>query len=685
MTIAQRNAARIALFTFVLAILAVGARRNAVVVADDWLPVPPADLALKDNPAEPGSDAMILYRNSHVDARRATIDGSFDLEYLRIKVFTQRGAESETTQRLVFYKEESDVKEVRARTIEPDGTIVNFDGKVLEKLLEGSGESRLTEKSFTLANVQPGAIVEFKYREEYMRKLLPAEHWTVSGRLFARDAAFSIAPYVPRSNLDPALYFRTTGLPPGSLPQRQGDGSYQMEVHNIPGVVVEPLMPPARTLEARVEFFYRQAGTPANETTTQYWNRVGRLWSDSVDKFIDKKNVLAQVVSQTVSAGDTPEQKLQKLYTRVQKIPDLSYQPVKSAAERKAEDIKPNENVEDVIKRNYATGRQINWLFIGLARAAGFQADEVYLAPRNRDVFLPDGQSSDSLTTDLVWVNAGGKEYWLDPAAIYYPFGLLPWADTESKGVRVSKAGAEFVRTPAAPTSDATLQRTAALQLSDDGSATGTLRAVFSGVSAAARRTNLRQADETGRNKYFEREIEHSLPAGSTLEITGISDWDDTSKPLTVAGTLKIATYASEAGHRLLVPASLFASAFRDSFTAEKRVNDIRFSERFEDIDDVTIQAPAGFTVEVLPPAKALKAGPAFDYELSASQQAMAIEIKRHFTLNGLSFPRDQYAAIRNYFLNINSNDEAQVVLNTAPTADAKSSTAGTPAAPDKK
>jgi Domain of Unknown Function with PDB structure (DUF3857) len=684
LTTTQCNAARIAVITFVLAILAVAATHNAVVAADDWLPISPADLSLKDNPGQPGADAMILYRNSHVDARRAAIDGDYDEEYFRIKVFTERGAEAETTQRIVFYKEESDVKDVRARTVEPDGTVVKFDGKVIESVVEGSGESHLTEKRFTFANVQPGAIVEFKYRHEFMRKLLPSEHWTVSGRLFTRDAVFSIAPYVPSSSFASTLYFRTTGLAPGSLPQRQGDGSYEMQIHNIPAVVVEPLMPPVRSLEARVEFFYREAGTPPNETTEQYWNRIGRKWSDAVDKFTDKKHVLEQVLSQTVSASDTPEQKLQKLYTRVQKIPDLSYQPAKSAAERKAEDIKPNENVEDVIQRNSATGRQINWLFIGLARAAGFQADAVYFAPRNRDVFIPSGQSTESLTADLVWVSAGGKEYWLDPAAIYYPFGLLPWTDSEAKGVRVSKSGGEFVQLPASVSADATVRRTAAIVLNDDGSATGTLQVIFTGVPAAAWRTSLRRADETGRTKLFERDFHNTLPAGSTVAITKISDWDDTSKPVQVEGTFKIATYASEAGHRLLVPASLFVSPFHASFTAEKRVNDVRFNERFEDIDDVTIRAPAGFTVEALPETKALKAGPSFYYEISASELSAEIEIKRHFTINDLSFSRDQYSTLRGYFLKIKSNDEAQVVLSTTTTADSKASPAGAIATPDK-
>lgn len=38
---------------------------------DDWLPIPPADLTLKDNPASPGAHAMILYRESDVDSKES--------------------------------------------------------------------------------------------------------------------------------------------------------------------------------------------------------------------------------------------------------------------------------------------------------------------------------------------------------------------------------------------------------------------------------------------------------------------------------------------------------------------------------------------------------------------------------------------------------------------------------------
>src|SRR5271154_7126045 len=86
---------------------------------DDWLPVPPADLALKDNPSQPGAHAMILYRESAVNEKYAVPDGASVSEYVRIKIFTQEGTDQGNVE-IPFRKESSDVVAIRARTIRPD-------------------------------------------------------------------------------------------------------------------------------------------------------------------------------------------------------------------------------------------------------------------------------------------------------------------------------------------------------------------------------------------------------------------------------------------------------------------------------------------------------------------------------------------------------------------------------------
>ena len=657
-----------------VAVLALAASLGLPTIhGDDWLPISPEDLALKDNPKQPGAHAMILYRRSHVDEKRTAIDGGFDEEYFRIKVFTERGAQDQTSVQVRYLKEFSDVKDVRARTIRPNGTTVNFDGKVFEKPVEKTGESTLDTKTFSLPDVQPGCIVEYKYRIHFKPRHFFREEWVVSYRLFTRDAHFSIVPYPGtwggNSVFDPTLFFRTTGLPPGSLPQRQGDGSYSMEVKDIPGIEEEPLMPPVRSLEARVEFFHRPKGESANETTEQFWSRIGKKWRDELDNFLNKKSALDEEVARATAPADSPEVKLQKLYARAQKIRDLTYEPTKSAAEKKVEAIKPNENVQDLLTRGYATGRQINWFFIGLARAAGFEASAVYVAPRSRDVFRPSGQDTSPLTADIVWVRAAGKEYWLDPAALYYPFGLLPWPETESKGVRVTRQGAEFVDTPAASSSHAILARTADLEMRDDGSAKGKLEVSFKGLAGAIRRTANRNEDDTGRRKNLEKEILSWLPSGSTFEWTSLMDWDETSKPLHLEGTVAVPGIGSSAGHRMTVPLALFRTSFWKSFETERRVNPVYFSFREEQIDDVKIRLPRGYKIEILPPRRVANPGTAVSYEISPSQDGDRVETKRHLALTDIHYPVDSYDALRSFFNLVKTDDEAQFVLEQSQTA----------------
>jgi Domain of Unknown Function with PDB structure (DUF3857) len=641
---------------------------------DDWLPIPPADLAMKDNPAQPGANAMILYRRSHVDAKRTNTDEDFDEEYYRIKIFTAEGVRQEGKVRIFFSKEDSDIKDIHARTVEPEGRIVNFDGNVLEENVATRSGSTLLAKTILLADVQPGCIIEYRYRHQYRWEpgpvhYLHAQSWVVSGRLFTRDASFSINPYNPRGTFDPTLYFRTTGLPKGSLPQKQGNGWYSMEVHNIPGIEEEPLMPPERALQARVEFFYRIKGEPVGETTEQFWNRMGKRWSDELDKFLSKKSVLEGELSQTVAAGDSPEVKLRKIYARAQKIRDLSYEPARTAIEKKAENIKADQNVEDVLKQGYATGRQINWFFVGLARAAGFEASEVYVVPRNQDVFIPSGQNTRPLTADIVWARAGGKEYWLDPAALFYPFDLLPWYETESKGVRVSKQGGEFIETPAAASSDATLVRRADLEMKEDGTASGKLQVDLAGQTGALRRTWHRRDDETGRRKALENEIKPWLPGGSTFEVTSIANWDDTSVPLHVEGNVVVPGMGSVTGHRMIVPLTVFVTSFSKSFETERRVNPVHFNFRYEEMDDVKIHGPAAYKIETIPPRKVINPGTAMSYEILPSQQGDTLEVKRRLTVSEINYPADSYAALRSFFNLAKSDDQAQVVLQNAETS----------------
>ncbi len=635
--------------------------------ADDWLPIPPEDLALKDNPKQPGADAMILYRQVVVDASKATISGDSEEEYYRIKVFTQEGTKEGHVE-IEFHKQLTSVTYVVGRTIRPDGSIVKFDGQVLETTVEKGNGSKVLAKTFTLPDVQPGCIIEYKYSLQGQPERVLDWGWRVSQSMYTREAQFSYIPYMGYgSGLRPMI--RRNMLSADAIPQAQANGSYLMVVHDVPGIVEESLMPPARPLEARVEFYYQDPDAPASsDSSDKYWNHYGKKWDDELERFIDKKKALEQELSKIVSPSDAPEVKLRKIYARVQQIRNLDMEDEKMAKENKDENLKPNSNVEDVLSHSYAHNTQISYLFIGLARAAGFDATEVYIAPRSTELFLPKANNVEQLTDELVWVHAGSQDYYVDPAAHYFPFGLLPWYETSTSGIRVDKRGATIVNTPDPVSSDATLVRNADLEVQENGEISGTVQVDFTGQRAALIREENRKEDETGRTRFFEDAIKGWLPAGSAFEISKIANWENTDQPIHVEGTLKIPSFTTSAQQRMLMPLEVFQMSQMKEFATEKRVNIVYFHFPYEEIDDVKLRFPAGYKAEGVPPARNVNLG-AVSCEIAATAQGNSVEIKRHLVEKNLIFTKDEYPVVRRFFGTVKTNDNAQMVFQSAQSA----------------
>jgi hypothetical protein len=627
---------------------------------DDWLPITPADLALKDNPASPGAHAMILYRSSDMDSKESSVR-----EYIRIKIFTQEGA-NEADVELPFNKQQVNILDIRGRTIHPDGSIVNFEGKAFEKTIVKASGVKYLAKTFTLPDVHPGSIIEYKFREQSDPNFYVNESWTITSHLYTRDARFTIRP--DTSAYAAPLMYRPYGLPASAAPAKQSNGTYTMDIHDIAGLQQEEYMPPDRVLQVHVDFYYANPTDPQKETQQNFWNRKGKAWSEEVDRFINKKGALEADLSHTVSADDPPDVKVRKIYARVQKIRNLSMEDSKSEKEQKQEQLKLNNNVEDVLKHNYANVRQLNYTFVGLARTAGFSAAEVFVAPRYLNFFFPEMEDTSQLSDDIVWVHAGTQDFYLDPAASTYPFGVLPWYESNTRGIRCSKAGGEVITVPPAPPTQATTVRTAELEIDSDGEATGKLHVEFTGQLAAFRREQHREADEAGRRKSLGDEIQGWLPAGSSFEVAAITDWDNKDVPLRIDGTAKIPNFGTAAGRRMLVPASPFQVPQATAFQSEKRLYPVYFKCPSEEIDDVKLHVPTEFKIESVPPARQVKPG-VVSYEISAAQQGGVVEVKRLLVLDGLAFPVNYYPALRNFFNAVKTNDDAQIVLQNAQSA----------------
>jgi hypothetical protein len=351
----------------VFLVLAAGEYSGVVVrAADGFLPISPEELKMTSEPLAPGAPAVILYRQVDRDDNGRT---SHQDDYLRIKILTEEGRKYANVE-LPFLKGNEDIVHIKARTIKRDGSIVEFDGKVFEKPIVKAKSFLYLAKNFTLPDVEVGGIIEYSYTYDLREHFVFDSHWILSEELFTKSARFSLKPYKGDAAVRD-LRWVWHDLPPGAEPKEGPDHIIRMEVNSIPAFQTEDFMPPVDEMKSRVDFIY-SSDAPAKDVDS-FWKTVGKRRNAQLESFVGKRKAMEGAVAQIVSPDDPPEVKLHKIYDRVQQIRNKSFELQKAQQEKKRENEKPDENVEDVWKHGYGNKWQLDGLFLALARAAGFE------------------------------------------------------------------------------------------------------------------------------------------------------------------------------------------------------------------------------------------------------------------------------------------------------------------------
>jgi Domain of Unknown Function with PDB structure (DUF3857)/Transglutaminase-like superfamily len=629
------------------------ARRVQLVSAgDEWQPISQEELKMTSVPEAPGAPAVYLYRQVDRDDSGRT---PHEYNYARIKILTEEGRKYADVE-IPFFKDEGNIHSIKARTIRPDGSIVNFEGKAFDKTIVKAKGLKYLAKTFMLPDVQAGSIVEYHYMYDLSEGYVYNSRWILSEELFTKHAKFSLKP-----NTDFALRWSwPAGLPAGTAPAKNEGGFVRLESRNIPAFQIEDYMPPQNELKFRVEFAYSESD--AEKEPDKFWKKEGKKLNDRVESFTGKHKAMEQAVAETVASNDTPEVKLQKIYAKVQKFRNTSWETEKTEQELKREKQKDINNAEDLWKRGYGNGRQINWLFLAMARAAGFEAYSVYISSRSEYFFNPQLMNPNQLNGDVVLVKLNGKEVYCDPATAFAPFGLLSWPETGVKGLRLDKEGGSWVNTTLPPSSDSRIERKADLKLTQEGALEGKLTVTFSGLEALWRRIEERNEDATNRKKFLEDQVKEYIPVGVELDLTNQPDWGGSTPTLAAEFELKVPGWVSGAGRRALVPVGLFSAPEKHAFEHANRVHAVYFSYPSEKIDDVTIDLPLGWQVSSLPPVQDMDAKAAL-YSLKVENNKGTLHLTRRLNMDLLMVEVKFYPTLRNFFQVVRTGDEQQIVL----------------------
>ena len=633
----------------------------AAAYAADWPPVTPDELKMTAEPLAPGAPAIILYRQ--VDRDDSGSNGH-ENTFVRIKILKEEGRKYADVE-IPYYKGNgSQISHVWARTIHPDGSVSEFKGKPFDKSIVKARGLKYMAKTFTLPDVQVGSVIEYAYTTELSENYIFDSHWILNDELFTKHAKFSLKPYNSSYGM---FNLRWTWhlLPPGTEPPKEGPGGLiRMEVNNVPAFQTEDYMPPPEELKSRVDFTYSE---DMEKDPTKFWKNLDKKLNSRVESFVGKRKAMEQAVAQIISPSDTPEIKLQKIYARVQSLRNISYEPEKTVEELKRSKEKDNSNVEDVWKRGYGDVTDLNWLFLGLARAAGFEAYPVFVSDRYHYFFDRSMMDAHKLDYNLVLVKVNGKDEFYDPGAAFTPCGMLMWSETAVQGLRLDKDGGTWIQTPLPDSTRSRTIRQADLKLSQEGDLEGKLTVTYTGLDAMHFRVEEYNEDAADRKKTLEDTVKEYIPVATDVKLTNQPDWTSSSTPLIAEFDIKIGGWVSAAGRRALLPVGLFSASEKRVFEHTERIHPIYFEYPNEKEDDITVSLPPGWKVNSAPPAN-VKDGHVVLYSLTVDNNQSTVKITRKLNMNVLILEQKYYLALRNFFQEVRTGDEEQILLQPGST-----------------
>ena len=636
------------------AILFLGLSAPLALAGDDWKPVDPAHLAMKTPVVEPDADAEILLWDVRVD------DQDTDLvftHYVRIKIFTERGKESQSQIDLP-YLGSNKVKDIAGRTIKPDGSIIELKkDAVFERTIVKVSGIKVKAKSFAMPGVEPGAIIEYRWRE-----IFPFNDANNVRLQFQRDIPVQLVRYhikpFPFISAGMAAQTFNAGDPKFT---KEKDGFYMTEMTNMPAFREEPHMPPEDQVRAWTLLYY---SADVKKKPQDYWREHGKSEYDVAKGMMKANDDVKKAAAQIVGDAATPEQKLERLYTYCQtKIKNI-YDDANGMTAEERKNAKENKSPADTLKHGAGTAADIDLLFAAMASGAGFDARLARIGDRSRmfaDFTFPNTYF---VREFIVAVKVGDNWRFFEPSSAYCPFGMLPWRREGQQALILDSKEPVFVRTQLSTPEKSVEKRSATLALDADGTLEGDATIEYTGHLAMIKKEENDDDSQEQREASLRELIKAHL---STAEVTNIKieNVTDPAKPFVYRFHIRVPGYAERTGKRLFLQPAFFEKGEPTLFSASARKHQVYFHYTWQEEDDVTISLPPGFSLDSPDAPAPFKVSDvaAYGVKMQVLGKNEKLVFHRSWMFNALIFPQTSYAGVKQVFDMLHTGDSHTITF----------------------
>ncbi|MBC8101066.1 MAG: DUF3857 domain-containing protein [Cytophagales bacterium] len=458
-----------------------------------------------------------------------------------VKVFTKLGREQESEVKIPYTGGYEKVTVLRARTIRPDGSVVNVRPEDIRdrELNDEQGEySDARVISFSMPAVEEGCILDYEYETNQIQSKMPGSFWSDWYFQSGTDPVLlsRLTVTMPTGMKLNELYKNTT-VRPKTTPADGGKSVLRTwEARNVAPLDIEPMMPPAD----RVVPAMHLSTVPTWQTIADWYSGMAK------DRTVANDTVKARAVALTKDLK-TPEEKAKAIFYYVEEktryvaleFGQGAYQPRSAAV---------------TCDTQYGDCKDMTTLLVTMLRDVGITAHPVLLKVQPIEASRTDPPSPSAFNHAICLAEIGGKKYWLDATAQVVPWGEVPSSDRGADAFVMREGKGAFETIPYATAEENRRDVSAKIALNPDGSAKGTIEMQGNGEWDLYMRNQFSYLTPDRVRPFMQVMAQNIGPNARVLDYK-VSDVGNKDQPVKITMTVEFPVWAAQSGDLLLFKA----------------------------------------------------------------------------------------------------------------------------------
>jgi hypothetical protein len=510
----------------------------------------------------------------------------------------------------------------------------------------------------------PGAVVACE-TEKRLAPYMDEEDWQIQLPIPVVDEALEI-------DLPPGGHFAQSWSHYTPVKEvEDGPNHLRWEIKDMPALDLENLhaTPPWDALAARMSVKW---GDEAVNGVDNQWRAIG-LWEDKLEEHRTDPTPEITAKAQELTAG-APD-----LYTKLSRITQYIQKNVRYFIVVKGIGGWQAHYAGDIYRNGYGDCKDKTTLLIAMLQAIGVRAyyltvdsergvinpDEPSLVANHMitAIELPEGENDPRLMARVKIAN--GKTLLIfDPTDEETPVGLIRGELQGAYGNLADGDSSQVLEMPILSPDSGGLSRTGNFTLAADGSFSGDVTDVFTGVDAARERAFVKDNDQKDVRETLEMGLSSDLP-GLTFKGYEFQQAEKLSQPIRLSMQVTAAGYAHSAGPLLLLRPRVIGTDMRDvpdvmESKARSYPIEIGHPGCWRDSFDITL--PPGYAVDGTPDPVNVDVGFA-SYRSSTTAKGNVLHYEREYVVKNVEIPPSKAADFRLLEGSIVEDEKGAVVL----------------------